>query len=230
MKKHFFSLCTLLCSAIFFVSCDKDDEVSGNASLMIVNASPNGSNIDVSANGSVIVSNLAYPNNSGYKTVGAGNTNIVVTATGTTTQIINGTMTLDANSAYTFYVSDSSHERKASYTRDDRSAPAAGKSKVRLVHLSPNSPNIDVTINGAAAANFSNRGFNDIFTNAMYHAFTEVDAAGVTLQVKLAGTSTVLATIPPITLQAGKIYTFIIKGFAGGAGAQALGLEVITHN
>jgi hypothetical protein len=230
MKRQLLALGTLVLTSLFFVSCNKDDNAAGTASLMVVNASPNGSNIDVTVNNEAFVSNLAYPNNSGYKTVVASNANIIVTPTGSTTAILNGTMLLEKNTAYTFYVTDSSHERKASFTKDDKTAPSAGKAKVRLLHLSPNAPNIDVSINGASNANFNNRGFNDFMVNGSYHSFTEVDAAGVTLQVKLAGTSTVIATLPAVTLTAGKIYTFIIKGFVGGAGAQALGLEVITHN
>ncbi|HEX6913738.1 MAG TPA: DUF4397 domain-containing protein [Chitinophagaceae bacterium] len=230
MKRSLLAICTILCASAFIAACNKNDDATANASLMIVNASPNGSNIDASANGTVIVSNLAYPNNSGYKTLASGNANIIVTETGTTNQILNGTMVLEANTAYTFYVVDSAHKRKASFTRDDRTPPAAGKAKVRLVHLSPNTPAIDVTINGSSNAAFTNRSFNDIAASGMYHAFTEVDAAGLTLQVKLAGTSTVLATLPPLTLVAGKIYTVVIRGFNGGTGSQALGVELITHN
>lgn len=231
MKRRFLALSILLSASLFFVSCDKnDDDGVGTANLMVVNASPNGSNIDVSVNSSVFINNLAYPGNSGYKAVAAGNANIVVTPTGSTTAFLNGTMLLEKNTSYTFYVVDSAHERKASFTKDDRSAPSSGKAKVRLLHLSPNSPNIDVSINGTANSSFNNRGFNDFMVNTTYHNFTEVDAAGATLQVKLAGTSTVIATIPAITLTAGKIYTFIIKGFSGGTGTQQLGLELITHN
>ena len=230
MKRHFLALSSLLFAALFFVGCDKDDDAIGTANLMVVNASPNGSNIDVAVNGSVFASNLAYPNNTGYKSVTASNANIVVTPTGSATPILNGTMLLEKNTSYTFYVVDSSHERKASFTKDDRSAPSSGKSKVRLLHLSPNSPNIDVSINGGSDASFNNRGFNDFMVNAAYHNFTEVNAGAVNLQVKLAGTSTVVATLPAVTVTAGKIYTFIIKGFTGGTGTQQLGLEVITHN
>lgn len=228
MKKNFLAICGLFCAALFFASCDKKEDDTSN--LMIVNASPNGGSVDASANGSVIVTNLAYPSNSGYKAVASGTTNIIVTQSGTTNQILNGTLAMSADSYYTLYVIDSAHERKATYTQDDLSAPSSGKAKVRLLHLSPNSPNVDVTINGNSSAAFNSRGYNDIASNASFFNFTEVDAAGLNLQVKLTGTSTVLATIPTINLQAGKIYTLIIRGFSGGTGTQALGVEVITHN
>src|ERR1700754_1093684 len=104
MKRHFLALGTLLCATLFFVSCSKNDNAIGTANLMIVNSSPNGSNIDVSVNNSAFVSNLAYPNNSGYKTVEAGNANIIVTPTGSSTAFLNGTMLMEKNTSYTFYV------------------------------------------------------------------------------------------------------------------------------
>jgi len=231
MKRNFLALCALLCSAVFFVSCEKNDDVT-TASLLVVNASPNGGNIDASANGSVIASNVSYPSNSGYKAVAAGNVNVVVKQTATSNQIINGTLATEAKAHYTMYVIDSSHKRRAAFTRDDLTAPSAGKAKIRLLHLSPNASSVDVMVNGASATNFSNRSFNDFSANANYAAFTEVNAAGLNLQINVAGTSTTVATIPVVTLQAGKIYTFIIKGFVGAAvgSTQALGVEVITHN
>lgn len=228
MKKNFLAICSLFSAALFFASCDKNEDDTSH--LMIVNASPNGTSIDAAANGSVFVTNLAYPNNSGYKDVPSGTTNIIVTQAGTNTQILNGTLAMSAESYYTLYVIDSAHERKATYTQDDLSAPSSGKAKVRLVHLSPNAPNVDITINGNSSASFNNRGFNDIASNASFFNFTEVDAAGLNLQVKMAGSSTVLATIPTINLEAGKIYTLIVRGFVGGTATQALGVEVVTHN
>jgi hypothetical protein len=228
MKKNLFALCALG-ATMFFTSCEKNDD-DATASLLVVNASPNGTNIDASANGSVIASNIAYPSNSGYKSVTAGNVNVVVKQTGTNTEIINGTLATEAKANYTLYVVDSAHKRRAAFTRDDLSAPAAGKAKIRLLHLSPNAASVDVLVNGATATNFSNRNFNDFATNANYAAFTEVNAAGLAFQINLAGSSTAVATIPAFTVQAGKIYTFIIKGFAGVVGTQGLGVEVITHN
>lgn len=199
---------------------------------MFVNASPNGSNIDASVNGSVVATNIAYPNNSGYKSVASGTSNITVTQTGTTTQVLNGTTSFEAGSSYSFYVVDSTNKRKAVILKDDLSAPASGKAKIRVLHFSPNAPAVDISIagSGTSTINMNNRSFNDVSSNASYSAFQEVDAAGLTLTIKLAGTSTILATVPVPALTAGKIYTFIIKGFAGGTTTQALGVEVIQHN
>jgi hypothetical protein len=229
--KKLLALSTILCTTLFFVSCKKDD-VTANANLMIVNASPNGSNVDASVNGSVVASNLAYPNHTDYKTVASGTNNITITQSGSSTQVINGSTNFDAGSYYSFYVVDSSNKRKPLILKDDLSAPSAGKAKIRILHLSPNTPAIDISItgSGSAAINSTNRSFNDVQTNTAFAAFQEVDAAGLTLTVKAAGSSTTLVSVPIPALTAGKIYTIIIKGFTTGTATQALGVEVIQHN
>jgi hypothetical protein len=229
--KRYLLVCTLLSGVLFFTSCSKN-EAETNANLMIVNASPNGSNVDAAVNGSVIVSNLAYPNHSDYKVVASGSSNITVTSTGSSTAFINGTLTMEAGSYYSLYVTDSANKRKEAITKDDLSAPAAGKAKIRILHLSPNTGALDIAITGSGTStiNMTGRSFNDIRTNTSYAAFQEVDAAGLSLQLKVAGSSTTVATIPVPALTAGKIYTFIIKGFTGGTGSAVLGLEVIQHN
>jgi hypothetical protein len=50
------------------------------------------------------------------------------------------------------------------------------------------------------------------------------------LEVRAAGTNTVVLALPNITLTAGKLYTVFAKGFLGGTGAQALGAQIIANN
>ena len=63
-----------------------------------------------------------------------------------------------------------------------------------------------------------------------YTAFTPVDAGIYNLEVRLAGTSTVVLPLPGISVTAGKIYTVFAKGFVGATGATALGAQIILNN
>jgi len=231
MKKVLLSFCTVVCSALFFTSCTKD-EAALNANLMIVNASPNGGNLDAAVNGSAVASGITYPGNSGYKVVTSGSSNVRVTESIGGTEVLNGNVNLEGGGNYSLYIVDSANKRKATIVRDDLSAPSSGKAKVRFFHLSPNAPAVDLALSGSGSTdiNFTNRGFNDISTNTSYSAFQEVDAAGLNVTIKLAGTSSVIGVVPIPALTAGKIYTFFVKGFASGTGSQAFGIEVIQHN
>ncbi len=110
-------------------------------------------------------------------------------------------MSKDQN--YSVFAIDSVSKISALVLTDDSTAPASGKAHVRFVHLSPNAPAVDVAVTGGAVV-FGNKAFKD------YTAFTPLDAGTYNLEVRVAGTSTVALPLPGITLQAGKIYRFLV--------------------
>jgi hypothetical protein len=161
--------------------------------------------------------------------VNAGTTNIKVSPTGTTTYVIDANVNLAANTNYSVFAVDSVSKIKAAVVTDNLAAPAAGKAHVRFFHFSANAPAVDIAVTGGPVL-FSNRSFNDQAGNTSLANFTPVDAATYNLQVRLAGTSTVVLSVPNVALTAGKIYTVFAKGFVTGTGAQALGAQVIVNN
>jgi hypothetical protein len=89
-------------------------------------------------------------------------------------------------------------------------------------HFSPNAPAADIAVaNGPVV--FSNRRFNDQATTASLANFISLHAGTYTLDVRLAGTNTVVLPLLKLNLPACKIYTVFAKGFVKGTGAQALG-------
>lgn len=229
---------TLALVAVFaaaFSSCSKDNEPGApapqTAKVMVVHASPNAPAVDVRINNGTTpaITNLAFPNNTGYADVPAGNVNIKVSQTGTTTpNVIDATVQLNANTNYSVIALDSLSKIKASVVVDNLAAPAAGKAHVRFFHLSPNAPTVSITTVGGTTTLFANRSFNDQNTNAAFANFTPVDAGTVNLEVR--ANNAVVLTLPPLALQAGKIYTVFARGFLNGTGNQALNAQVITHN
>jgi len=93
---------------------------------------------------------------------------------------------------------------------------------VRFVHLSPDAPAVDIAVTGGGVV-FGDVAFREFL------GFTPLDAGTYNLEVRLAGTPTVVLPLPGITLEAGKIYTVFARGFVGGSGAQALGAEIIVN-
>lgn len=218
--------------ALVFAGCDKNDDVPTPASqskVMVIHASPNAPAVDVRINGTVALTNVPFLTNSAYTTLNSGSTNIKVSPTGTTTNVIDATVTLLADKSYSVFAIDSVSKIKAAVTVDDLTTPAAGKAHVRFLHLCTNAPAVDIAVTGGAVL-FSNRTFNDQTANAALANFTPLNAGTYNLEVRLAGTNTVALPLPNITLVAGKIYTVYAKGFLGGTGAQALGAQIIANN
>jgi Domain of unknown function (DUF4397) len=131
--------------------------------------------------------------------------------------------------SYSVFAIDEVSKIKAAVVSDNLGTPASGKAHVRFFHFSPNAPAVDIAVAGGPVV-FSNRKFNDQSTNASLANFSPLDAGTYNLEVRLAGTNTVVLPLPNITLTSGKIYTVFAKGFVEGTGTQALGAQVIVNN
>jgi hypothetical protein len=225
---RFSALALGLVSALALSSCD--NSATGNpfaptlkARIMAVHASPNAPAVDLLVDNVVAGTGLAFPGNTAYLNVNAGTRNLKINVTGTSTTVINADLPVAAGSSYTVFAADSVSKIAPVVLTDDLTAPASGKAHVRFVHLSPNAPAVDVAVTSGPVL-FANKSFKG------YSAFTPVDAGTYNLEVRLAGTSTVVLPLPGITLAAGKIYTVFAKGFVGNAGAEALGAQIIVNN
>ncbi|MBK7764082.1 MAG: DUF4397 domain-containing protein [Bacteroidetes bacterium] len=214
-------------STIMFSSCDKDDVIAlpiDTSGLLVVHASPNAPGVDLLVdNAKVNSAALTFPLNTGYLSINSGTRNLKVNVSGTSTTVINADVPFTKNVNYSLFAVDSVSKISTVLLQDDLTTPAAGKAHVRFVHLSPDAPAVDIALVGGAVV-FPNKAFKESTS------FTPLDAGTYNLEVRLTGTSTVALTLPPLTLQSGKIYTVFAKGFAGGTGSQALGAEVIANN
>lgn len=231
MKKIKLTFLAIAALSFVFTGCKEEETTPDTAKVLVVHASPNAPGVDLLVdNTKVNTSALNFPDNTGYLSVNAGARNFKVNVTGTATTVIDATPTLSKDASYSVFAIDSVSKISALLTVDDLTAPASGKAHVRFIHLSPNAPAVDVSVEGQAAGAglFLNRTFNKTIT-AGQQAFTPVDAGTYNLEVRVAGTTTVALPLPGITLTAGKIYTVFAKGFLGGAGTQALGAGIIVN-
>ena len=190
--------------------------------VMAVHASPDAPGVDLLVDGTVAGTNLTYPDNTGYLTVKPGTRNLKVNVTGTTTTVIDANLKLQRNTSYTVFATGAVANIAPLVLVDDLSLPAAGKAHVRFVHLSPDAPAVDVAVQGGPVV-FGNQAFRQSTP------FTPLAAGTYDLEVRLAGTNTVVLPLPGITLEAGKVYTVFAKGFVGGTGAQVLGAQIIVN-
>jgi hypothetical protein len=218
-----------LSTVLTFSSCKDDDDDStpapiGSGNLMVIHASPDAPAVDLLLDGTKInTADVVYTDNTAYFSVTSGTRTLKVNVAGTATTALQASLPIVKNKNYSVFAIDSVSKISGLFIEDDLTAPAAGKAHVRFIHLSPDAPAVDVAVTGGPVV-FGNKSFKE-FTN-----FTPLDAMTYNLEVRLAGTSTVVLPLPGIALTAGKIYTVYAKGFVGGAGVQALGAEIIVNN
>jgi hypothetical protein len=142
---------------------------------------------------------------------------------------------------YTTFLIDSSTRvagMRALQFEDNLAAPAAGGVKIRFFHLAPNAPRVVVTNPGDGdAIVFTPRTFAQTQTGTgsnlvRFQDYTTKLAGSYTFDIKndTAEGKPIILTIEDISLQAGKIYTFYLRGFVGGTGDQELAVSIIQHN
>ncbi len=231
-QNRFFSftkIITLFSAVLLFAACSDDDESitqptpQSNSSVLVIHASPDAPGVDLLVDNNVAGTGLTFPNNTGYLTVNSGTRNIKVNVSGTSTTVIEANLDLSADANYSVFAIDEVSQITALVVQDDLTPPASGNAHVRFLHLSPDAPAVDITLTDGTVV-FGNNSFKDFTT------FTPLTAGSYDLQVRAAGTSTVVLQLPGIVLEDGKIYSVFAKGFLSGDGTQALGAEIILNN
>ena len=210
-----------------FTACSEDEEMvtptpTAKAKVLVTHASPDAPGVDLLVDNTVAGTNLTFPNSTGYLEVNSGTRNVKVNVTGTSTTAIEANLNLTADKNYSVFAVNNVASIEAVVLEDDLTSPASGKAHVRFVHLSPNAPAVDITLSDGTIV------FGD-YTFKEASAFTPLNAGTYDLQVRLAGTSTVVLDLPGISLTTGKIYTVFAKGLVGGSGTQALGAQIIVN-
>jgi hypothetical protein len=223
MKKFIVSLSVV---SLLFTACKKEDDAPAQARVMVTHASPNAPGVDLLIDDNKVnTAALTFPNSTGYLNVTAGTRNVKVNAAGTTTSVINANVNFEANKNYSVFACNTLTAIEAVVLEDNLATPAAGKAHIRVVHLSPDAPTVNVGVAGSTANVFTNLSFKQST------AFTPVDAGSYTFEVRVASNNAVAISIPA-TLAAGKIYTIFARGFLNPptGNTNTLGATIINNN
>ncbi|MSP12267.1 MAG: DUF4397 domain-containing protein [Chloroflexi bacterium] len=178
----------------------------------VVHASPGAPAVDIMVDGALVLEHVAFGAISAYMTVPAGAHHVQVYAAGATSPaLIDTTLTTAAGQAYTIAAAGLPTALEAVVAMDFNRSGDATMARVRLAHLSPGAPAVDVQVSGGGAVLFSNVGFKQ-FTD-----YVSLPAGSYSLDIKLAGSGTLVDTIPGVAVSGGKTYTFYAIGIPGGA-------------
>lgn len=218
--------CLVVGALVALAGCANKDNPSApnnTGQAMVVHAAPDAPAVDVLLDGNMVGNNLTYPNHTAYLSMPAGTHDVKAVATGTTTTVIDANLPVAAQTTYSVFVNGLTPNVETLVVTDDLTAPATGKAHVRFIHLSPDAPAVDVALVGGGVL-FPNLVFREFST------FIPVNAGTVNLEVRQAGTATVVLTVNNVVLEPGKIYTLFAEGLVAGTGTAALGLQSIVNN
>lgn len=187
-----------------------------DAHALFFNGCENTTGLSISVNNNNVTSSLSYLINTGYMQV-VSNVNATIKITDSSGLLATQGVTL-SKASYSFYLLGSQTAPFLKYKMDDPTNPPAGKAKIEVIKGHIDSLTETVTI-GSSQFQLDNT-----FSNTI-----SIPAGTNTITVLNAKTSATLFTDTK-NFESGKIYTMIVTGYPGGAGAGAMTSTLVTHN
>jgi hypothetical protein len=177
--------------------------------VRVIHTVPDAPNVDIYANDKLIIDNLAYGSYTDYLPIPEGKYKISLYVAGTkNSPVLANMLTVNKNSILTVAAVGTLSDIGLQAITDANETRKPDIAMIRFVHLSPNAPAVDITLpNGAV-----------IFSNISFKhktSYIDVVPMNYTLQVRVAGTSNVVLTVPNVNLNADKYYTVYAIGLVG---------------
>jgi hypothetical protein len=177
--------------------------------VRVVHASPDAPNVDVLVNDSPAFIDVEFTEVTDYASLPAGTYNIKVVPTGQDEPVvIEADLEFEEDTIYTVAAVNVLDEiEPLVLIDDDHRFPIV--SRTRFVHLSPNAPAVDIAVADGGPVLFPDVEFKE-FTK--YAAILEGE---YDLEVRLAGTDSVVLTVSDVPLEDYAIYTVFAMGLVG---------------
>ncbi len=203
--------------------------------LRVLHASPGAPNVDVYVNGAVAIPNLAFgkaaPDDGTYLKLPSGEIDVAIRAAGsaaTSAPVFSAKVPLAAQETVTAAARGQLTVSPSTFTVStfgDDVSPTGGTARVKVVHLSPNTPAVDVYAN-AADTSGAPAISGLAYPNAS--ATIGVPAAAYTFGVTVAGSKTVALPVGPATLPANSSTVVYAIGLLGGHAGNQLQAKALT--
>jgi Domain of unknown function (DUF4397) len=175
----------------------------GQAMVRVVHLAAGVPNADVYVDGTRMVAAVPFKTASKYHRMPASVHTLTVRPAGSTVNsapAASARVSVQPGTAYTVVLLGAPQQLQARIAKDDFSAPPSGKAKLRIINAAPQSPPLDIGIAGGPTL------FRNV-TFGMISNFITIQAGRFSLEVRAAGSSTVLFTQGASQLPAGAIIT-----------------------
>lgn len=178
--------------------------------MRLLNASPNAPAVDVYFNGQLITSNLAYKDFTEYMSTSPGLYNVKVFPHGkVSSPIIDTRMKIPTDSILTLALANNLEEIQILPYLEPKLPIPPGNAYVKFVHLSPGTPNVDITLpNGTV-----------LFKDVEFEEGTDyipLKVGTYTIEAKPTGSDKTVLTVPNINLKPNRFYTIYAVGYLDG--------------
>ncbi len=194
------------------------------AKVRVLHASPDAPAVDVYLDDAKVdaLTNVPFATISGYLDIPAGDHNVKVYATGSTTDpVIDADVTVAAGARYTIAATNAVASITAQVL-EDKPSPDCDTASVRVVHFSADAPAVDVATTGSDPADAVVKNLE--YPNAT--GYVALPAGSYDLEVRLAGTTTVALPLPGVAVDACNAYSVFAIGSAASPAVGGNALQV----
>jgi hypothetical protein len=182
------------------------------ARLRALQASPDLPAVDVMVDGAVALGGINFKETTPYLNFAPGSHTIEIVPAGGGTPLLSSTVDLSDTVDYTFVAAGNQAALESVLVIDQNRPLPYEQARVRLGNLSPDMAAVDFALSGGAVITDNvNLAFKGIGNYAVLPAGT------YTVEVRSAGTSTVLFTLPNVTFKTNSVYSLFIQGVASSA-------------
>ncbi len=180
----------------------------GVAHARILHAVPDAPAADVWLDGKKVAENVAFKTISDYLQIDSGKTAVKLTSAGKTDTLFEGSFTASRDGYYTVAVAGMAAKMMLINQNDNTGKTAEKKARIRVFHLVPGAPAVDITTPSTRAKD----GATNVIKKLEFGKdATKLVAPGkMTLQVRADGK--VLKEMADVTLEAGKRYAIFAVG------------------
>ncbi|MCX7921115.1 MAG: DUF4397 domain-containing protein [Clostridia bacterium] len=176
--------------------------------VRFLHAYPGALSADIYVNGTLIYRNIGYGSFTPYLPVSPGSLNITVFPQGQFQRPLSSTtVILPAQSIFTLAITGSPGNASILTISDPIAPIPPGTVMVRTVHLSPDSPRLDMTL-PCGKSQFPNMGFKNVSNYIPFNPGTYIFEADV------AGSGELALFAPHINLKPNRFYTFYVVGMS----------------
>lgn len=198
---------------LFVVACDYDDdgdvvEVDPIAYVSLYQASPDAPPLNIMVDSRIINTHtFDYTDYTGYLRFFTGERSLSFGPTGASNIVLDTMVTFEEEEVYSVFLAGEYPNIEALVFNDGADGPSSGNAMVRVINLSPDVSDIDLSSEGETDAIFDDQGYKEA------SEFTELSAERYDFEVRNAAGDEVLLSVPNINLVPGYFYTIVVRGY-----------------
>lgn len=203
--------CAMIALTAFAAAgCDNTTDPGDNfVEVRAAHFSPDAPAVDVLVDGAVVLTNVPFTAISDYLLVDGESVRLQIRVAGDPNAVVIDTTVTDLpdGTRYTAAATGLVSDLQPVFLQDDtNTSPSAAR--LRFAHFSPDAPAVDIALAGGDVL-FGNVSFREVAN------YIEVPGGTYDLEVRLAGTATVVLPLPGITVANATNYTAFAIGLAG---------------